>query len=375
MIDFLKKYKAFGIGFIIVSLAILLMHHYKLILVPDDAPLEIVFVFTFWWLLVSLPIYKFSYIKKKKKVIYKIFGLIILFITAMVIDSNMRMPDNPITFLFLMLFFMGMVYLLSPEFFKKYQKFIFIVYGCAMLYFTYVRVFSGNLETYLEFKKEMAVKFFFMPIPLFIVLWAYEQWKWLKTLKSDKTEAELALLKTQINPHFFFNTLNNLYSLTVKHSEKAPDVILKLSDMMRYTIYEGKKEYVPLKEEIEYLKNYIELHKIRYRKEVTFQFNHSINEEDTIAPLLFIILLENAFKHGVEMLTDEAYIKMDLTSDSREIHFTIENNFDPTVTNEESGIGLENLKRRLALIYPTTHKLNITQKENIYKVDLKITMA
>ena len=108
-----------------------------------------------------------------------------------------------------------------------------------------------------------------------------------------KSKTELSLLRTQINPHFFFNTLNNLYALTVKNSKQAPDVILKLSDMMRYTIYEGEKETVKLVDEIEYLNNYIELHKIRYKKNVKITFEHQIDTSLSIAPLLFIIFTLN----------------------------------------------------------------------------------
>jgi len=372
MIDFIKKYKAFGIGLFIVVPIILVLQQIKFILIPDDAPIEIFLVFTFWWFMVSLPIHKWDYLKKNRQTIYKIGGLMLLFITAMIVDSNMRMPDNPLTFFFLLMFWLGGIYILTPSFFKKYFKLIVGIYVSAMLYFTYVRLFSGDLETYLEIKKEMAIGFFFYPIPVLIALWIFEQWKWLKTLQADKSKAELALLKTQINPHFFFNTLNNLYALTVKNSDQAPAVILKLSEMMRYTIYEGKKDFVSLKEEIEYLENYIDLHKIRYHKSVDIQFTQSVRENDRITPLLFIILLENAFKHGIESLRDKAYIHINLQSDSNGILFSIENNFEASESIQEKGIGLDNIKQRLNLIYPKQHELHISEKESIFKVDLKI---
>ncbi|MFT5752675.1 MAG: hypothetical protein ACI86L_002189 [Dokdonia sp.] len=372
MIDFIKKYKAFGIGLLIIVPIILILRQIKFILIPDDAPIEIFLVFTFWWFMISLPIHKLDYLKKNKRTIYKIGGLMLLFFGAMIIDSNMRMPDNPITFLLLLIFLLGSIYILTPVFFTKYLKLILAIYVSAMLYFTYVRLFSGDLETYREVKKGMAISFFFIPIPLFIILWLFEQWKWLKTLQADKSKAELALLKTQINPHFFFNTLNNLYALTVKNSDQAPAVILKLSEMMRYTIYEGKKELVPLKEEIEYLKNYIDLHRIRYHKSVDIQLNSSVDESLQIAPLMYIILLENAFKHGVDSLSDKAYIHINLQNDANGIQFTIENNFERSESNQEKGIGLDNIKQRLKLIYPKQHELNISEKESIFKVDLKI---
>ena len=284
----------------------------------------------------------------------------------------MSFPDNPITFILLLFFWIGFVYLLVPSFITKYWKLIVLYYIPLFLYFAYIRLFSGDFEAYLKIKDNVNLLFLFTPVPIFLglCLWMYEQWKWVKTLKADKAKTELSLLKTQINPHFFFNTLNNLYALTVKNSKQAPEVILKLSEMMRYTIYEGKKDVVSLKEEITYLENYIDLHKSRYQKNVIIQFEHAIQEGDTIAPLLFIILLENALKHGVESLTQDAFVKMNLISNDKEIHFTIENNFDPHETAAEKGIGLENLKQRLSLIYPKRHVFRITNKGNIFMADL-----
>ena len=109
----------------------------------------------------------------------------------------------------------------------------------------------------MKIKEELPFFIFFLPIPVLFLVWVFEQWKWVQNLKAEKSKTELSLLRSQINPHFFFNTLNNLYALTIKNSKQAPDVILKLSDMMRYTIYEGEKETVKLGDEIEYLKNYM----------------------------------------------------------------------------------------------------------------------
>lgn len=372
MVHFFKKYKAFGLGFIIVLIAILLMHYYKFLLIPDNAPIEIFFVFTFWWLLISLPIYKFSYIKKKRKVLYKLITLFVLFIGTLIIDSRMKMPDNPITFILLMGFWVGFAYLLVPIFVKRYWKLIVLFYAPLFIYFLYLRLFSGDLEAYLKIKDEIPFAIFFVPIPIFFALWVFEQWKWLENLKAEKAQAELSLLRTQINPHFFFNTLNNLYALTIKNSEQAPEVILKLSDMMRYTIYEGEKETVKLDDEITYLKNYIELHKIRYKKSVDITFKHTIDSDLSVAPLLYIILLENAFKHGIETLTENAYIHINLSENTDFICFDIENNFDPNEIQETNGIGLTNLKRRLSLLYKEKHIFAINKTNTTYKTTLKI---
>ena len=142
--------------------------------------------------------------------------------------------------------------------------------------------------------------------------------------------------------------------------------------MMRHTIYLGKEDFVPLKDEIEYLKNYIELHKIRYHKTVDITFNHSHELDYQIAPLLFIIPLENAFKHGVERLTEDAYIHINLMTDNGIIQFDIENIFGILEANKTIGIGLDNLKQRLKLLYPSKHTLDIQDTDKVYKLSLKI---
>ena len=311
-------------------------------------------------------------LKIRKKVVFKMLSLTALLFTALRIDATMNVPDNPITFILMIGFWLGFVYMLIPMFIKKYWKLIGFIYAPILLYFIYLRIFSGDLEAYLKIKEDFPFYIFFLPIPLLLLVWIFEQWKWVQNLKAEKSKTELSLLRNQISPHFFFNTLNNLYALTIKNSEKAPEVILKLSDMMRYTIYEGEKESVKLQDEIEYLNNYIELHKIRYKKAVDIRFNHNVDTSLTVAPLLFIILLENAFKHGIETLAENAYIHVNLYEDNDFIHFDIENNFDPNEVSTSNGIGLKNLKKRLALLYKDKHELHINTTGNCYKTTLKI---
>ncbi|MCG2461057.1 histidine kinase [Flavobacteriaceae bacterium F89] len=372
MIQFLNKYKAFLYGLIIIPIFYLLDYFGFIIL--KNTPLEVILFAVFWWLVIALSIHNFSYLKSKRKTIFKVVVLIILFTTALVIDSTMNLPDNPITFILLMGFWIGFAYLLVPAFITKYWKLIVLIYGPLFLYFLYLRLLSGNLETYLNIKEEYPFFVFFLPIPVLILIWIFEQWKWVQNLKAEKSKAELSLLRTQINPHFFFNTLNNLYALAVKNSKEAPGVILKLSDMMRYTIYEGEKETVKLSDEIEYLNNYIELHKIRYKKSVEIIFKYDIDTDLVVAPLLFIILLENAFKHGVETLTENAYIHMEIYQENNLIQFKIENNFDPKEIAKSNGIGLQNLKRRLSLLYNQEHELIVEKTDDTYKAILKISI-
>lgn len=215
--------------------------------------------------------------------------------------------------------------------------------------------------------------FYFVFLFFLFVRWLFKQIKLVIKLKNEQAKTELLHLKSQVNPHFFFNMLNNLYGLVDQDAKKAQQLILKLSDMMRYSIYEGQKDTVPLSKEIDYLKNYIELHKMRYHKVIDVQFKVDVKESDyNIMPLLFIILLENAFKHGVENLREGAYVHVTLTAAKKEVYFSLENNFEISHTKEPVGMGLTNLKRRLDLVYPKNHYLSLDKTKGVYKAKLII---
>jgi len=201
----------------------------------------------------------------------------------------------------------------------------------------------------------------------------YEHFKGIQKLKYEKSTAELALLKNQINPHFFFNTLNNLYSLIKKNPDAAQEYVLRLSDVMRFTIYDSGNEQVGLEDEITYLRNFIALQTARYHKKIEIDFHADIkNPKTKIAPLLFIVLLENAFKHGVEQLTEGAFIHVKLKEIDTKIGFSIVNNFDGEVSNTTNGIGLQNLSDRLHLVYPNAHELSFEIRDNTYAAQLDI---
>ena len=218
------------------------------------------------------------------------------------------------------------------------------------------------------------IAFYFIIVFITIAYWFFKQIRLIIRLKNEKAKTELLHLKSQVNPHFFFNTLNNLYGLMEKDS-KERQMVLKLSDMMRYSIYEGQKDWVSLEDELNYLQNYIELQEIRYHKKSDVQFNHQVNNPQAkIMPLLFIILLENAYKHGLENLAENAYIHMNLTESIDEVNFVIENNFETLQNSNHEGIGLVNLKRRLALVYPKKHTLSFNVDTNMYKVKLSIKL-
>ncbi|SDR93815.1 histidine kinase [Gramella sp. MAR_2010_147] len=215
--------------------------------------------------------------------------------------------------------------------------------------------------------------FFFLLMGVEVIRWLFIQTKSIITLKKEKKEVELLHLKSQVNPHFFFNTLNNLYGLVEQDTVKAQKLILKLSEMMRYSIYEGGNDWVTLDEEITYLENYLELHKMRYHKSIDIRFSiHVTDRSKKVMPLLFIILLENAFKHGVENLRKDAFVHIKLEANDSEINFEVENNFDTEEITEKPGIGLKNLKRRLELVYPRTHRLEIGVTKSIHEAQLTL---
>ncbi len=195
------------------------------------------------------------------------------------------------------------------------------------------------------------------------------------SLEKEKTQAELDLLKQQINPHFLFNTLNNLYSLSLHHSEKTPDSILQLSDLMRYVIYKGKEETVRLEEEIRYIEDFMDLQKIRLKQPLDFRFDKEITDPYlNIAPLLLIVFIENAFKHGIETAEATAFLHLTLKSDQHRLHFICINSFEKP-NDKEEGIGLQNLRKRLELLYPGKHLLRTEVKNHTFNAELQITLA
>ncbi|NNF33799.1 MAG: histidine kinase [Saprospiraceae bacterium] len=239
--------------------------------------------------------------------------------------------------------------------------------GTTILIVIFNDVF-GEEESFVVFSL-----FFFAAMFVVLLRWIFIQTRMILTLKREKKQTELMHLKSQVNPHFFFNTLNNLYGLVGHDPGQAQQLILKLSDMMRYSIYEGQNELVELGEEITYLNNYIDLHEMRYHKKIEVRFKQDVEDSEVkVMPLLFIILLENAFKHGVENLREGAYVHIDLKSRDGVIDFDIENNFDIDELPEQKGIGIQNLKRRLELVYPKKHKLSLSSGDSIFKAHLQL---
>ncbi|HEY8781945.1 MAG TPA: sensor histidine kinase [Mucilaginibacter sp.] len=198
-----------------------------------------------------------------------------------------------------------------------------------------------------------------------------------KQMEASQMSTEIKFLKSQINPHFLFNTLNNLFSMAQhKGNDDLADGISKLSGMMRYMIYDSNAESVPLSKEIAYLEDCITLNKLRYAdNEVKVRFDYPAHPgKATIAPMLFIPFVENAFKHGV-MINQPSQIDMAIVVSGKQVLFTCENknySFVKKMNDQTSGIGLENVKRRLELVYPGKYELDIKNNEDKYTVMLKI---
>lgn len=211
-----------------------------------------------------------------------------------------------------------------------------------------------------------------LSIPFIMAIKWSRQASQLAALEREKSQTELSLLRQQINPHFFFNTLNNLYALSLKKDAETPEVILQLSELMRYVIYKGKEDKVALADEVKYLEDYIRLQQIRLHKKLDFHFDKSIdNGEIQVPPLLFVILVENAFKHGVEPAEGNCYLHLSLESDDEYIFFTCENSVEEQ-DDTPKGIGLINLQRRLDLLYPDQDVLSLSEAPGYYRAEMSI---
>jgi two-component system sensor histidine kinase AlgZ len=197
-----------------------------------------------------------------------------------------------------------------------------------------------------------------------------------KEIEKEKLTAELNFLKAQVNPHFLFNTLNNLYYLAYSKSENTTEVIEKLSGMMRYMIYDSNYAQVQLNKEIDYMQNYISLEKLRLNDKVKINFNiEGDSDSIRIVPLVLITFLENAFKHGVSSTTSESWINASLTCSPGKLIFEVANKKAAKTTEEKSGIGLQNVKRRLELSYPGQYALDMNDTPAEYRVRLAINFT
>ena len=202
--------------------------------------------------------------------------------------------------------------------------------------------------------------------------WFRKQQEWMQAEK-EKVTAELQLLKAQVHPHFLFNTLNNIYSFSLENSPKTPGLILKLSSMLSYMLYDCKGEKVLLEKELEVIKNYIGLEKERYGNKIEISLNIEGDVIDKyITPLLLLPFLENAFKHGTSEQLEKPWLSMDVAVKQYTMRCKIVNSKNEAVQVSENGIGIQNVKKRLAFLYPDKHELKIADEGNFFVVSLVI---
>jgi LytS/YehU family sensor histidine kinase len=196
-------------------------------------------------------------------------------------------------------------------------------------------------------------------------------------LKIEKKEAELSYLKSQTNPHFLFNTLNNIYSLAKDKSDLAPESVLRLSKILRFMLYEAGGEYISIEQELKIVTDYIELEKLRYDESLRINFNHDIEDmKQAIPPLLLIPLVENAFKHGVSETRNQPFVDIHLSVNMRQLKFIVKNSAESYAGEGavKENIGLSNLRRQLELLY-TDYDLSVQQGNSVFTAVLKINLA
>lgn len=294
-------------------------------------------------------------------------------------------------------FMMVMIYFnyeyLIPHYLSKQRFFTYLLFLFATaliimpieilcLYWNIVGQEDPNAQLELLAKQSGHLIFLLLALIASTILKITKEWLFQqavqKELENKNLQSELSFLKSQINPHFLFNTLNSLYALTLKKSDKAPDLVLQLSDMMRYMLYKSNEKEVPLEQEIQYIQNYLALERTRYADKARIEFDYvgEPAQHYKIAPLLFITFLENSFKHGLSQSIQDGFVECLIYAEGNWIDFTIQNS--KTQERDEhyfqGGIGLVNVRRRLELIYPHRYQLDISETEDTYIVNLKINV-
>lgn len=229
-----------------------------------------------------------------------------------------------------------------------------------------------------------------MPITAKIIQYYYQNKQSAEQLEKEKLQAELKFLKSQIHPHFLFNTLNSLYSLTLNNSKTAPDVVLKLSDLMRYMLYETNTSRVPLQKELEHLRSYVDLEKLRYEDRVDISFAvYGDIEGRMIPPMLLLPFIENSFKHGVSGETDCAWITIEISLDGEVLTMKVENSLPEPVpaidlktdeplrssSSKASGIGMKNVTRRLDLLFKDKYEMKTSGNDLSFLAVIKLNLG
>ncbi|MEM9052274.1 MAG: sensor histidine kinase [Bacteroidota bacterium] len=303
--------------------------------------------------------------------------LFLFFIMLVTVQSE----NKALTAIITVLIFIPPVYvnnLLILPYFRK-QKFLFSLFflvNTILFSILFVWIFFSSDDR--EFELSMLVNFVGIMVLVLLSASAIKIAGDSFARRQKEKEAELKLLKAQLNPHFLFNTLNNLYGLSVIKSDKLPDLMLQLSDLLRYSLYETKETFVQLEKEVLYLENYIALEKIRLENTTKVDFTSSGNiSAHRIAPMLLIVFVENAFKHVGSSDENQNEVKLNIDIEDNELIFKCENTIAPDSTLKpreietgKSGMGLENARKRLDLLYPGRYELNIDHGKILFSAEL-----
>ena len=205
--------------------------------------------------------------------------------------------------------------------------------------------------------------------------WNRKQQEWLHA-QQEKITAELQLLKAQVHPHFLFNTLNNIYAFSLENSPKTPGLILKLSSLLSYMLYDCKAKEVRLEKELEIMQHYIELERERYGNKIDISWNVDGESQSIfIAPLMMLPFLENAFKHGTSEQLEKCWLSVDISIKENELKAKIANSKNNDTLYSNNGIGISNVRKRLAFIYPDHHQLQLNDEGNFFVVSLKMDLS
>jgi sensor histidine kinase YesM len=324
----------------------------------------------------------------------------VLFVVLIFLTRDFRLQamdfQTAVNIIITLLFLAVTVYInllvLLPLFFKKRRYLLFsllellnIALFICLNYFVSM-AFEGKHPNFLN---EMVAEFFLVLVFLVITtlikftrdsIALQDANLRIKEIERENVESELRALKAQINPHFFFNTLNSIYSMSLDRSEKTPELILRLSELMRYILYETRDDYVSMEKQLDFIQNYIYLEQLRTDEKIRIEMEIKGKHTDLmVAPLLFIPFIENAFKHVVKEKDNPSFIwiSFDLMQPNR-ILFSIKNkkyNTGGTASGNNEGIGLKNVRKRLNLLYPSKHELKISETGNVFEVELTLELS
>ncbi|MEM7704576.1 MAG: sensor histidine kinase [Pseudomonadota bacterium] len=215
----------------------------------------------------------------------------------------------------------------------------------------------------------------FFPAAVLLAVSYYRRQQSVLALRDQKRAAELEALKNQLNPHFIFNTLNNIYALAIKRSDQTPEAVAKLAGILDYVLYQCNSPDVSLHKEIQMIEDYIDLERLRFGDRIMVTFEHRVDEGARIAPLLFLTLLENAFKHSASQELNQATVDVSLKADRHHVVFEVSNSKPGQSSDKKdvrAGIGLANLHRQLDLLYPATHELVVNESDRRYQARLEL---